>query len=187
MRLLFAALLATGCSHAPETRPAVTTGPTLELTLDNGRASERPLTPQKSFEMLVRFAPLVPDYIPLRIRFLLAQPGHLVFTVYATTPEDLPGAELTRIERDYEPALVSNGSDGRWVIERLALPVQHAPLWIGIYSRGEGDPRLWASSNDSHAVFVRDADPAARLSERLPRTPVLRLEVAPAGPPRSLP
>jgi hypothetical protein len=182
MRWLLVLTLAAGCHPTPEARPVITS-PTMELTLDDGHPSERPLTPQKSFEMLVRYAPLLPDYIPLRMRFLLAQPGFLVFAVYASTPEGGPGAELGRIERDYSPVLVSNGSDGRWVVEALTVPVQHGPLWIGIFSRGDGDPRLWASSNNSGAVFVRDPNPAARPSECLPRTPVLRLEVSPAPPP----
>jgi hypothetical protein len=177
------ALVAAGCNHAPEMRPPITTGPTLELTLDDGRPGERPLTPQRSFETLMRFAPLVSDYIPLRFRFLLAQPGFLIFTVYAGTLENTPGAPLARIERDYDASLCSSGSDGRWVVEALAVPVQRAPVWIGISTGGDADPRLWASSNNSGAVFARNGDPTARPTERLPRTPILRLEVAPAAPP----
>jgi hypothetical protein len=175
----FVALL--GCAHAPP--PVETSGPTLELRLDEGRPDQKPLTPDRSFEMLMRFDPKLPQYVVRRIRFLLAQPGHLVLTVYETSPEGNPGAAVDRIDRVYEPIFVSDGKDGRWVVETPALGERHAPLWIGLYSPGGGgDPRLWATSNTSD-VFQRDADPTVPLySGRIPRTPVLRVEVAPVAP-----
>jgi len=174
------ALCFAACAHTE----AISTGPTLELALDDARASERPLTPPKTYEMLMKFEPALPAFIPRRIRFLLAQPGHLVFTLYDTADGGVPGKALAVIDRSYEPAWASDGKDGRWVVEPLEVPAQHGPLFVGIHSPGGGgDPRLWASSTDTQRVFQRDADPNVPLTQStIPRTPIVRLEVAPAGP-----
>jgi hypothetical protein len=176
---LAAAAAAAGCAHAPEPR---SDGPTLEIALDDGHAAERPLTPDRAFELLMRFDPALPAWRPLRLRFLLAQPGHLVFTFYKEGADGRPAEALGAVERHYEPALVSTGKDGRWVIESLSLGVLHGPIWLGVSAPGGGgDPRLWASSTASDAVRMRDPDPAAPFSStKIPRTPMARLEVAPA-------
>lgn len=179
-RSIALSLLVAGCAHAPAARPAPS-GPTLELQLDDGHASERPLTPNQTFEVLMRFDPGLPQWTPRRLRFLLAQPGHLFFTLYAEGADGHPGRALAGFDRVYDASLVSTGRDGRWVIEELELAPQRGPLWIGFHSPG-GDVRLWASSN-SAAVYMRDPDPAAPFqSTRIPRTPMLRVEVAPAAP-----
>ena len=41
----------------------------------------------------------------------------------------------------------------------------------------EGDPRLWATSNDAGAVTQREADGSF---SKVPRTPLLRVEVSAA-------
>ncbi|HEY7953968.1 MAG TPA: hypothetical protein VII38_01710 [Polyangia bacterium] len=172
-------LFTLGCAHAGP----ILTGPTVELALDSGHPEERPLTPAKPFELLMRMDPAMPAYLPRRLRLLLAQPGHLVLTLYATTPEGQPGAPLLTLDRHYDAAFTSTGKDGKWIVERLALPVERAPIWVGLSSPGDdgGDVRLWASSNDSGSVFARDPDPATPLSAgKQPRTPMVRLEVSPA-------
>jgi hypothetical protein len=116
------------------------------------------------------------------MRFQLAQPGHLVFSLYSITGEGNPGAAFRTIDRTYGPEMTSSGNDGKWVIEELAgLPVQKGPIFIGIYSpEKESDPRLWATSNDSGAVFQREADPSVPLSQTaIKRTPRLRVTVRP--------
>lgn len=154
--------------------------PSVEVCLDQGRASERPLTPSSTFEILMRIDPHVPAYVPRRIRFLLAQPGKIVFSVYAMTPDGRPGQTLLQISRSYGPNFTSSGKDGKWTVEPLELGPQKGPLWIGISGPGGSDPRLWATSNNSGSVFQREADPTVPLSEMaIPRTPMLRLEVAP--------
>ena len=169
--------LALGCAHVGP----IPSGPTVEIALDNGHPEERPLTPAKPFELLMRIDPALPAYRPRQLRLLLAQPGHLVLTIYATTPEGQPGAVLTTLDRHYDATLTSTGKDGKWIVERLDLPVQRAPIWIGLYGSGDGDVRLWASSNDSGNVFARDPDPSTPLSAgRQPRTPMVRVEVSPA-------
>ena len=157
-------------------------GPTVEVMLDEGRAAERPLTPGQPFELLMRFDPRLPAWHPLALRFLLAQPGRIVFTIYGVTGEGNPGAAQKTIERSYGPELISSGTDGKFVVEDLtSLPEQRGPIFLGIYNpEKEGDARLWATSNDSGAVFQREADPTVPLSQtRVKRTPVVRLSARP--------
>ena len=169
------------CKHAPEMHAA---GPILQMVLDDGHATERPLTPSKTFELLMRFDPGLPAYLPRRMWLQLAQPGHITVSIYGTTRDGNPGDPLYSVERVYDPLLISNGSDGKWVIEELDLPAQHAPIWVGLHSPGGGnDPRLWASSNDSGSVYMRDPDPSTPLSStKIPRTPLLRIEFSPEDP-----
>jgi hypothetical protein len=179
MRPALLALLICGCAH---TGP-ISTGPTLELALDDGHPAEKPLTPAQTFEMLMKFDPALPGYTPRLIRFMLAQPGHVIFTFYDTAADGSPGKPLSTIDRVYEASWISDGKDGRWVVEVLDLPTQRAALYVGIQSPGGGgDPRLWASSNDTKKVYQRDPDPNVPLSATtIPRTPLLRLEVSPEG------
>lgn len=176
--LLGLALSGAGCAHAPEAR---LTGPTVEVALDDGRPQEKPLTPNRSFEVLMRFDPRLPSYRLRQMRIMIAQAGGFSFNVYTNGPGDAPGDTLKAIEREYSPSLASTGQDGKWVIESLTdVPPQKGPVWIGISTRGTGDARLWASSNDSGEVFSRDADPTTPLSaNRLRRTPMVRLELLP--------
>ena len=177
------------CAHASAPRVP---GPSMEVALDVGTPSERPLTPGRAFEVLMKFDPGLPAYVPRRFRFLLAQGGHIVFTLYGTTGDGGPGSRLVEIDRLYDPAMASSGKDGRWIVEEVTLPpdrrVQRGPLWIGFHGPvggggGGNDPRLWACSHDSGLVFQRDPDPATPLSStRIPRTPTLRVEVEPAPP-----
>jgi hypothetical protein len=179
--LVGGALLAvlSGCAHAPST---VAAGPRLELQLDDGTASERPLTPNQTFEMLMRFEPRLPSWRLRRLRFLLAQAGTLAFTFYGDGADGHPGAPLLRVERSYDPQLVSTGKDGRWVVEELDAPPGTGAFWLGIHAPGGGDARLWASSNRA-AVYQRDPDPATPFSStKIPRTPIVRIEVAPSSP-----
>ncbi len=158
-------------------------GPEVEVAHDDGRPTERPLTPDKTFELLVRFDPRMTGWKPDRLRFQLAQPGRLAFAIYRVDAEGRPGEEVKTIERDYGPEMVSAGSDGKWVTESLAdVATQHGPVFIGIYSpEKQGDPRLWANSNDSGEVFQREADPSLPLDAlRVRRTPKLRVIVIPS-------
>jgi hypothetical protein len=166
--------LALGCAHGK----LAIEGPTVEVALDEGRPSERPLTPGQPFEILMRIEPKLPAYQPVAMRFQLAQPGHLVFALYATTGEGNPGAALKTIDRTYGPEMVSSGDDGKFVVEELSdVPVQRGPIFVGISNpEKSGDARLWATSNDSGSVFQREADPTVPLSQtRIKRTPVLRV------------
>ena len=173
-------ILSLGCAHAP----VAVEGPLIEVVLDEGKPDQRPLTPDKTFELLMRFDPKLPSYRLVRARFQLAQPGKLVFTVYAVDGSGRPGAPLKTIERNYPPACAGSADDGKWVVEDLSdVPPLGAPVFVGVYSPiKQEDPRLWACSNDSGAVFARDADPSLPMSStKVRRTPRLRLVVAPAN------
>ena len=162
-----------GCAHAPD---AELSGPTLELRLDDGAAAEKTLLPERQHELLIRFDPSPIDYVPLTLHLLLAAPGQVTLTFYRTSPEGNPGQAVQRVERDYSAAYVSSGKDGRWLIERLSIPTQRAPLWVGL----SGSAAVWSSPRDSTWVFQRDPNPAVTLySNRLTRTPLVRLTVAP--------
>jgi hypothetical protein len=174
-------VMLTACAHAP-----VESGvPHIEIQLDDGKPVERPLMPSKTFELLVRFDPKLPAYRARRVRFLLAQAGRIFVSVYSGTADDHPGELIYSIDRDYAPQYTSNGTDGKWVIEVLDLPVQTKPIWIGFWSLGgSNDPRLWASNSESGQAFQRDPDPDVPLySLKLPRTPLVRLELEPTDPP----
>jgi hypothetical protein len=173
---LIPALLIAGCAHAPP----VAGGPEVEIALDEGRASEQPLTPPQPFEMLLRIDAKMPVYRLRRMRFLLAQPGHIVFTVYACTVDNTPGAVLASFDRTYGPELTSAAGDGKWIVEDLSrVPAQRGPIFVGVYSpEKHSDPRLWASSDDTGQVVQRELDPAQPFT-RVPRTPKLRVAVAP--------
>ena len=183
-RSAFASAVAALALHASCTRPPPTEipGPQIEVQLDEGRSSERPLTPSPTFEVLMRIDPHLSVFHPIALRFLLAQPGHVVFRLYATDDVGHPGPMLLELDRLYGPEMTSSGSDGKWVVERIeGVPPQHAPVFVGISSpEKQSDPRLWASSNDTGSVFQREADPAVTLDQtRIPRTPKLRVTVVP--------
>ena len=135
---------------------------------------------------------LLAEAVAMKLDMAYRGPEHLerlITHLYATSPEGEPGAVLTVVERSFDAQLTSNGTDGKWVVEELSLPVQRAPIWIGIHNPGHAaetgrgdDPRLWATSNDSGSVFQRDADPnTPRSATHIPRTPVVRLEVEPVA------
>ena len=177
-----ALLLASGCH--PQLRSPTLTEPTLELALDEGRSAERPLTPPPTFEVLMRFDPHIDAYRVDRLRFLLAQPGHVTLTLYLTDDVGRPGKVLRTIDRVYEPAMSSGAGDGKWVVEELpGTPPVRGPLWVGISCpEKHSDPRLWATSNDSGNVFQRDADVLLTLDQlRIRRTPQLRVTITPAA------
>ncbi len=174
--------VAVGCAHAPS---VVVEGPQIEVALDEGKPDQRPLTPGQPFELLMRFDPKMAQYRARRLRFQLAQPGKLVFTVYAVDENGRPGRALKTIERDYGPDFAGGADEGKWVVEDLSsVPAMSGALFVGVYSpEKSGDARLWACSNDSGNVFARDTDPALPLSSsRVPRTPRLRVVVAPPSP-----
>jgi hypothetical protein len=173
--LLPAIALAAGCAHAAAPRSTYQ----VELQLDEGRAVDRPLIPGRAFEELLRFDPKLPSWTPLRLRLLLAQPGAVVLTLYAEAERGRPGAPLHTVERRYGAELVAAAGESKWVVEELlGVPPQKGAVFVGLYSpERDSDPRLWATPNASGAVFQRGPDGAL---SPVPRTPVLRLDVAPS-------
>ena len=178
--LIAAALVAAGCGHGGK---MIIGGPELEVALDEGRPDQRPLTPGQAFEMLVRIDPKLAAFRLHQLRFQMAQPGRIVFSLYATDEAGRPGAVLKSIDHNYGPETISTADGGKWVIEDLTdVATQHGPIFVGLYSpEKHGDPRLWATSNDTGNTFQRDTDPATPLSSlKIPRTPRLRVTVVPS-------
>lgn len=176
--LLCGALLAGGCT----TRYVGNSPRELELAHDDGRPAQRPVLPVSSYELLLKQEPNLPAYRLLRLRFLVAQPGRLVLNVYDNGPTGKPGKLLHSIDRSYGAEVTSNGSDGKWVVETLPeLPLQRGPLWVGLgVSDITSEARVWASSNDSGAVFQRDTqEQTAIMSTPVHYTPMVRLAVQP--------
>ena len=87
-------LLACGCRP---TLPPVE-GPLVELFHYEGRPNEKPVIPGLQLETLVRFEPKLPAYRLRRLRFLLGQPGRIVFHIYRALPGGGPGPLIAEIE-----------------------------------------------------------------------------------------
>lgn len=155
----------------------------LELIYDDGQPRERPILPSNSnFELLMKNEPNVPKACPRRLRFLVAQPGRLLFHLYDTGPDGRPWHVLYTIDQTYGPEMASSGSDGKWVVENLPeLPCPSGPLWVGIsLPDGRSEARLWASERDSGHVFQRDAEPqTAIVSAPVHYTPMVHLLLRP--------
>lgn len=176
LTLLFGAALASGCA----TSATRLEGPLLELAHDEGRPSQKPLTPGRAFEMLIHFDPKLPSYRLERLRFRLAQPGRIVIAIYADAGGK-PGRVLKEIDHRYGPELVGAVEDGKWLVEDLGGLPLGGPIFVGLSSpEKEGDPRLFATENDTGEAFQRETDPPDSIA-KIPRTPVLRIEVSPSG------
>lgn len=155
----------------------------VEVAYDDGHPADRPILPSGGFELLMKDEPNIPSYRPLRLRFLVGQPGRLVIHLYNTGKDGRPAKLLYTIAGDYGPQLTSSGSDGKWVIENLPgdVPLVHGPLWVGI---GVPDPsseaRVWATRNDSGQVYQRDEEPqTALISSPVHYTPMVRVVLQP--------
>src|SRR5581483_4993774 len=96
--LIVLAMAGVGCAHT-DNEPVQY--PTIEVRLDDGKPQERPLTPAKTFEILMRMDPQLPAFTPRKFRFLLASAGRLVFTLYSTTAEGNVGEPIMTVDHDY--------------------------------------------------------------------------------------
>lgn len=176
--ILALALATAGCAGST----AVATGPGRELVMayDDARASG-PLTfPTDTYESVVRFQLPDGEHKPLRLRFQAEAAGKLEINIYDSTPLETPGMSIRTLTRELAKDDLSDGRDGRWVVEDL---VDVKPLkgivWVGVH-RLTGQPSIWASSVVSGQAFVRNNDPTNPMG-LLPtkRTPMIRLEVLP--------
>jgi hypothetical protein len=171
-------LLAVGCAT---TVPAPH-GPTRELVVayDDAHATGAVAFPTNTYESVVRFQLPDGEHQPLRLRFQAESPGSVEINIYGSTLLETPGDAIRTLQRELSKEDLSDGRDGRWVVEDL---VDVKPLkgivWVGVHRVG-GTPSIWASSVVSGQAFVRNNDPANPMG-LLPtkRTPMIRLEVAP--------
>lgn len=175
--LLGQSIVAAGCASTA----ATATAPARELVMayDDAHASG-PLTfPSDSYESVVRFQLPDGEYKPLRLRFQAEAPGKVEIVIYDSTPLETPGTAIRTLTRDLAKEDLSDGRDGRWVVEDLVdLKPLKGIVWIGVH-RVDGTPSIWASSVVSGQAFIRNNDPTNAMG-LLPtkRTPMIRLELA---------
>ena len=152
----------------------------LVMAYDDAHASG-PLTfPKDTYESVVRFQ--LPDgaHKPLRLRFQAEAIGKLEITIYDSTPLETPGVAIRTLVRELAKEDLSDGRDGRWVVEDLGdVKPLSGVVWVGVH-RVNGQPSIWASSVVSGQAFIRDDDPTSPMG-LLPtkRTPMIRLELTP--------
>jgi hypothetical protein len=157
-------------------------GPSRELVMayDDGRATGSLAFPTETYESVVRFQLPEGQHKPLRLRFQAEAPGKLEINIYGSTLLETPGATLGTFTQELSAADLSDGRDGRWVVEDLGeLQPLQGLVWVGVHET-DGKPTLWACSVTSGQAFMRDNNPQNPMG-LIPtrRTPMLRLEIAP--------
>jgi hypothetical protein len=172
-----AALAVAACAST-----AVVTAPGRGLVLahDDSHASGALTFPSDTYESVVRFQLPDGEHKPLRLWFQAEAPGKLEINIYDSTPLETPGDPIQTMTRDLVKDDLSDGKDGRWVVEDLAgaKPVKGI-VWVGVH-RLNGMPGIWTSNVVSGQAFVRDNDrvnPMGLLPSK--RTPIIRLELLP--------
>jgi hypothetical protein len=177
--------LAGACGHHPASdRPRDLRA--LLLAFDDNHPSASLIFPTLTYETLVRFEPPPGKHRPWRLWLQAQAPGTVTVELYKNTLFEAPGASFDKFTREIVADEVSGGKDGRWVVEDLQdLDAIDEPIWIGVRKEA-GSPALWTSAVVSGQCFLRDRDSSKGLGI-LPvkRTPMIRLELAPADLPRT--
>jgi len=166
-----------GPAHARDLRQVL-------VAYDDNRPSAALTFPTSTYEALVRFEVPEGKHRPWRLWMLAQAPGTVTVTLYKDTVFTAPGEPIDTFTREIVAQDVSSGRDGRWMVEDLqSLDVIDGPIWVGVRKTG-GSPALWTSAVPSAQSYLRDRDASKGLSI-LPvkRTPLLRLELAPADLP----
>jgi hypothetical protein len=174
------ALLLVGCGTSAATTMQSGGPRELVMAYDDARATGTLAFPTTTYESVVRFSLPDGEHRPIRLRFQAEAAGKLEITIYDSTLLETPGEAIRTLSRDLAKEDLSDGKDGRWVVEDLfdMKPIKGV-VWVGVHKTG-GEPTIWASSVVSGQAFVRNNDPG-NLMGLLPtkRTPMLRLEVVP--------
>jgi hypothetical protein len=169
--------LACGTSSPP---PTAKLSRELVVAYDDSRATGTMAFPEPTYESVTRFQLPEGEHRPIRLRFQAEAAGKLEIRIYENTILETPGEAIHVITRQLAPEDLSNGKDGRWVVEELAeVKPLSGVVWVGV-RKTEGTPTIWASSVVSGQAYVRNNDPAHPMG-LLPtkRTPMMRLELAP--------
>jgi len=178
------ALVASGCASAPSGRARDLRA--CLLAFDDNRPSATLTFPTPTYEALVRFETPPGQHRPWRLWFMAAAAGSVTISLYKNTVFEAPGEPFETFTRELGDKDLSTGKDGRWAIEDLQdLDVVEGVIWVGV-RKAAGTPALWTASNVSGQSFLRDRDPTRGVGI-LPvkRTPMLRVELAPADLPRT--
>lgn len=176
--VVVALVWAAGCASAP---PAAShASRELLISHDDGRPTGPMAFPTPSYESVVRFQLPDGEHKPIRLRFQAEAVGQLEISIYESTVLETPGSTLHTFTRELTKEDLSDGKDGRWVVEDLVdVKPLKGVVWVGV-RKTSGMPTIWASSLVTGQVFVRNNDPQNPMG-LLPtkKTPMLRLEVAP--------
>jgi hypothetical protein len=152
----------------------------LVIAYDDNHPKDVIAFPTTTYEAVTRFELPAGDHHPLRLRLQAAAQGTLEITFYDSTALETPGEILLTVSRSLDAADVSDGRDGRWIVEELAdaKPLRGV-VWVGVHKTG-GEPTLWSSGAVTSQSFIRNNDPHNPMG-LLPtkRSPMLRLELAP--------
>lgn len=172
------AIAAGGCASAP----ALPAHGTREIVMayDDARTTGTMAFPSATYESVLRFELPDGEHKPLRLRYQAEAAGQLELTIYDSTVLETPGDPIHKVTRDLAREDLSNGKDGRWVVEDLVdVKPLKGVVWVGVHKIA-GTPTIWASSVVSGQAYVRNNDPTNPMG-LLPtkRTPMIRLEVAP--------
>ncbi|HLK88454.1 MAG TPA: hypothetical protein VKZ18_01090 [Polyangia bacterium] len=135
--------------------------------------------PSGTYESVLRVELPEGEHPPLRLRFQAQSAGQVEITIYESTLLETPGEPLEKFSRELAAQDLSNGIDGRWVVEDLAsMKPLKGVIWIGVHKTA-GSPTIWTSNVVTGQAFIRDNDPHNPMG-LLPtkRTPMLRLELA---------
>jgi hypothetical protein len=173
-----AAVQAAACGSAPPPPPHAARE--VIMAYDDARASGTVAFPNQEYESVVRFQLPDGEHKPLRLRFQAEAPGQLEITIYDSTILETPGEPLRKLTRELAKEDLSNGKDGRWVVENLVdMKPLKGVIWVGFHKLA-GEPTIWSSTVVSGQAFVRTNDPRSTMG-LLPskRTPMIRLEIAP--------
>jgi len=150
------------------------------MAYDDAHTTGTVAFPNPTYESVVRFQLPDGEHKPIRLRYQAEAPGQLEITIYDSTILETPGDAIHKVTRELAKEDLSNGKDGRWVVEDLidVKPLKGV-VWIGVHKVG-GAPTIWSSGVVSGQAFIRNNDPQNPMG-LLPtkRTPMLRLEVAP--------
>ena len=178
---LIGTMLATfvGCASSVPP-PAAHQAREIVMAYDDAHTTGTVAFPSSTYESVVRFQLPDGEHKPIRLRYQAEAPGQLEITIYDSTVLETPGDAIHKVTRDLAKEDLSNGQDGRWVVEDLVdmKPVKGV-IWVGVRKTG-GMPMIWASSVLSGQSFVRNNDPNHQMG-LLPvkTTPMLRLEISP--------
>jgi hypothetical protein len=177
-----ASVIVCACASACASTPRSPARSSREVVIgyDDNRPKDVIAFPTTTYEAITRFDLPAGEHHPLRLRLQAAAQGALAITVYDSTPLEMPGEAILTVTRSLEADDVSDGKDGRWVVEELAdtKPLRGV-VWVGVHKTG-GEPTVWSSGAVSKQSFIRNNDPHNPMG-LLPtkRGPMLRLEIAP--------